>query len=150
MTARRRICYGRTRNGSYDLAESAKAFDAPSKINGNITVRAIRNGKTIILEKENIAAGDILLLSAGDKIPAYFRLLESTALSVDESALTGENIPANKNAKLNIADEKMPLAERANMIYSDTFITDGNAKAIVTAVDNSTEFAFFAMRILNG
>lgn len=90
-------------------------------------MRAIRNGKTIILEKKNIAAGDILLLSAGDKILAYFKLLESTALSVDESALTGENIPANKNAKLNIADEKMPLAERANMIYSDTFITDGHA-----------------------
>ena len=113
-------------------------------------MRAVRKGKTIILEKENIAAGDILLLSAGDKIAADCRLLESTALSVDESALTGESIPANKNAKLNIADEKMPLAERANMIYSGTFIPDGNAKAIVTAVDNSTEFAFFAMRILNG
>lgn len=124
--------------------KSAKAFDALSKINGNITVRAIRNGKTIILEKENIAAGDILLLSAGDKIPADCRLLESTALSVDESALTGESIPANKNAELNIADEKMPLAERANMIYSGTFITDGHAKAIVTAVGNSTEFGKIA------
>ena len=124
--------------------KSAKAFEALSKINGNITVRAIRGGKAITLERHEISVGDILLLSAGDKIPADCRLIESTALTVDESALTGESFPVKKDADFQIADEKTPLAERANMIYSGTFITEGHAKAFVTAVGDSTEFGKIA------
>lgn len=124
--------------------KSAKAFEALSKINSNITVRAIRGGKAITLEREEISVGDILLLSAGDKIPADCRLIESTALTVDESALTGESFPVKKDADFQIADEKTPLAERANMIYSGTFITEGHAKAVVTAVGDSTEFGKIA------
>lgn len=79
--------------------KSAKAFEALSKINGNVIVRAIRDGKTVKLNKDEIATGDILILSAGDKIPADCRLVESTSLRVDESALTGESFPVKKEQR---------------------------------------------------
>lgn len=127
--------------------KSAKAFEALSKINGNVIVRAVRDGKTVKLNKDEIASGDILILSAGDKIPADCRLIESTSLRVDESALTGESFPVKKDSELEIDDEKTPLAERANMIYSGTFITEGHCKAVVCAVGDSTEFGKIASEL---
>lgn len=126
---------------------SAKAFDALSKINSNVIVKAMREGKTVKLNKDEIAVGDILILSAGDKIPADCRLVESTSLRVDESALTGESFPVKKDSEIEIADEKTPLAERANMIYSGTFITEGHCKAIVSSVGDSTEFGKIASEL---
>lgn len=126
---------------------SAKAFDALSKINSNVIVKAVRGGKTVKLNKDEIAVGDILILSAGDKIPADCRLVESTSLRVDESALTGESFPVKKDSEIEIADEKTPLAERANMIYSGTFITEGHCKAIVSSVGDSTEFGKIASEL---
>ena len=126
---------------------SAKAFDALSKINSNVIVKAVREGKTVKLNKDEIAVGDILILSAGDKIPADCRLVESTSLRVDESALTGESFPVKKDSEIEIADEKTPLAERANMIYSGTFITEGHCKAIVSSVGDSTEFGKIASEL---
>ena len=127
--------------------KSAKAFDALSKINSNVIVKAVREGKTVKLNKDEIAVGDILILSAGDKIPADCRLVESTSLRVDESALTGESFPVKKDSELEITDEKTPLAERANMIYSGTFITEGHCKAIVSSVGDSTEFGKIASEL---
>lgn len=126
---------------------SAKAFDALSKINSNVIVKAVREGKIVKLNKDEIAVGDILILSAGDKIPADCRLVESTSLRVDESALTGESFPVKKDSELEITDEKTPLAERANMIYSGTFITEGHCKAIVSSVGDSTEFGKIASEL---
>ena len=126
---------------------SAKAFDALSKINSNVIVKAVRAGKTVKLNKDEIAVGDILILSAGDKIPADCRLVESTSLRVDESALTGESFPVKKDSEIEITDEKTPLAERANMIYSGTFITEGHCKAIVSSVGDSTEFGKIASEL---
>lgn len=126
---------------------SAKAFDALSKINSNVIVKAVREGKTVKLNKDEIAVGDILILSAGDKIPADCRLVESTSLRVDESALTGESFPVKKDSELEITDKKTPLAERANMIYSGTFITEGHCKAIVSSVGDSTEFGKIASEL---
>lgn len=127
--------------------KSAKAFEALSKINENMVVRAIRGGKVVMVEVHNIVAGDILLISAGDKIPADGRLLESTELAVNESALTGESVPSEKNAAAEFDDEKTPLAERANMVYGGTFATDGNAKMIVTAVGDFSEVGKLASEL---
>lgn len=124
--------------------KSAKAFEALSKISENIVVKVIRDGETVMLRQQDIVAGDILILSTGDKIPADGRLLESTGLSADESALTGESVPAQKDASLCITDEKTPLAERGNMLYSGTYVTSGNCKMLVTAVGDSTEFGKIA------
>lgn len=85
-----------------------------------------------------------MLLAAGDKIPADGRLLESMGLAADESALTGESVPAKKDSDIIITDEKTPLAERHNMLYSGNYITGGYCKMVVTAVGDSTEFGKIA------
>lgn len=128
---------------------SAKAFEALSKINADMTVRAVRDGQTVTLQSAHLAVGDVVLLSAGDKVPADGQLLESTALQVDESALTGESFPAKKDSKLVLTDEKTPLAERANMLYSGTFVTEGNGRLLVTAVGDATEFGKIAGELGN-
>lgn len=129
--------------------KSAKAFEALSKISDNTVIKAIRNNTTVLLNQAELVVGDILLLSTGDKIPADGRLLESFGLASDESALTGESVPANKDAGFEIEDEKLPLAERANMLYSGTYITSGHCKMIVTAVGDSTEFGKIANELGN-
>ena len=110
--------------------KSAKAFEALSKISDNMTVKVIRDGKVMMIEQHQLVVGDIVLLATGDKVPADGRLLESTELSANESALTGESMPASKNADAEITDEKTPLAERVNMLYNGTYITGGHCKMI--------------------
>lgn len=126
---------------------SAKAFEALSQISDNTIIKVVREGKTVMLNQEEIVVGDILLLSTGDKIPADGRLLESVGLAADESALTGESLPAKKDASFEIADEKVPLAERANMLYRGNFITDGYCRMVVTAVGDATEFGKIAQEL---
>lgn len=127
--------------------KSAKAFEALTQISSNTSVRVIRDGNLLLLPQEDIVVGDILKLSAGDKIPADGRLLESTGLTADESALTGESVPAKKDAAFRTVDEKTPLAERANMLYSGNYITGGYCRMAVTSVGDSTEFGKIAREL---
>jgi len=124
--------------------KSAKAFEALNRINEDIIVKALRNGNAVTLNQRDVVAGDVLLLSTGDKIPADGRLLESAQLTADESSLTGESVPVKKDAALVITNEKTPLAERFNMLYCGTFITSGYCKLLVTAVGGKTEFGKIA------
>lgn len=130
--------------------KSAKAFEALSRISGNAQVRALRDGNTVLLSQEEVVAGDVLLLSTGDKIPADGRLLESAGLCADESALTGESVPVEKDAGAQILDEKTPLAERRNMLYSGTYVTNGHGKLLVTEVGEQTEFGKIARELGEG
>lgn len=127
--------------------KSAKAFEALSKIGENILVRVMRNGESMLCAQEELVVGDLLLLGTGDKIPADGRLMESVDLSVDESALTGESVPASKNAYRVLSDAGTPLAERENMLYSGNFITNGHGKMLVTAVGDATEFGKIAQAL---
>ena len=123
---------------------SAKAFEALDKIGEDVKVKALRNGNPVMLHKANIVVGDILLLENGDIVPADGRLLESRGLSTDEAALTGESLPVLKDAEIVFTDEKTPLAERRNMLYSGTYVTEGSCKMVVTAVGDKTEFGKIA------
>lgn len=127
--------------------KSAKAFEALSKINEDAMVKVLRNGKPEMLNQKDIVVGDILLLATGDKVPADGRLLESMELLTDESALTGESMPVAKNAETILTAENTPLAERVNMLYSGTYITDGFCKLVVTAVGDKTEFGKIAKEL---
>lgn len=127
--------------------KSAKAFEALSKINEDVLIKTLRDGNPTMLNQKDIVVGDILLLATGDKIPADGRLTESMGLAADESTLTGESIPARKDANCVITDEKTPLAERANMLYSGTYITDGFGRLAVTAVGDRTEFGRIAREL---
>lgn len=128
---------------------SAKAFEALSKIGENTVIKAIRDGKPLMLRQQEIVVGDVLLLTTGDKVPADGRLLESSGLSTDESMLTGESLPAQKDAATCFTDEKTPLAEHSNMLYNGTYITSGTCKMVVTAVGSTTEFGVI-VRSLSG
>lgn len=127
--------------------KSAKAFEALSKISDDTAIKVLRGGDTLMLSQKELVVGDIVLLSTGDKIPADGRLLQSSGLEADESALTGESVPAKKDADYIITDVKTPLAERANMLYSGNYITSGNGKMVVTAVGDSTEFGKIAREL---
>ena len=91
-------------------------------------------------------AGDILLVETGDKLVADARLLESNDLSADESSLTGESLPAAKEADF-VCPRSTPVAERRNMLYSGCFVSSGTGKAVVTAVGNNTEFGQIAKEL---
>ena len=79
-----------------------------------------------MVAQKDIVVGDIVCIETGDKLPADCRLIESTSLLTDESALTGESMPVQKDAELVFDNEKTPVAERANLLYSGCFVVGGS------------------------
>lgn len=123
---------------------SAKAFEALSRMAGDTALRVIRGGEPLLIPQREVVVGDILSVETGNKFPADARLIESSSLTADESALTGESMPARKDAKVVFSDPETPLAERANMLYSGCFAAGGSGRAVVTAVGDATEFGKIA------
>ena len=99
--------------------------------------RVVRDGRERTVESEQLVPGDLVLIEAGEKIPADIRLLRQTELRVDESALTGESVSVSKN------DDVLPaptvVADRRNMVYSSTLVTAGTGAGIVVATGAETE-----------
>ncbi len=126
---------------------SAKAFEALSRLGEDVMVKVLRNGGPVMLNQRHIVVGDVLMLQTGDRVPADGRLLDSMGLAADESALTGESLPAQKDSDLVITDEKTPVAERANMLYTGSYVTSGYGKLLVTAVGDQTEFGQIAQEL---
>ncbi len=91
-----------------------------------------RNGKTIKVKSEELVLGDIVVLEAGDIIPADLRLLESNSLKIEESALTGESVPVEKDASI-VLDENAVLGDRVNMAYMGSIVTYGRGLGVVVA-----------------
>lgn len=126
---------------------SAKAFEELSKIGEDTAIRVIRDGQNVLIPQKDVVVGDIVLVGTGDKLPADGRLIESASLKADESALTGESVPVTKNADIIFENEKTPVAERINTLYSGCFITGGSGKMVVTAVGDNTEFGKIAKEL---
>ncbi len=122
---------------------SERAFSLLNKIYDNVTVKVIRDGETIVVSKEYITVGDIIVLNSGDKIIADGRIIECDDLSVDESALTGESNPSKKQAGAMLSTN-LPLAEQKNLLFSGTFVVTGTAKMVVTAIGDNTEIGKIA------
>lgn len=112
-----------------------------------LKTKVIRNGRLQEILTKNTVPGDILLLEAGDKIPADSRIITASNLETDESALTGESTTVEKSSS--ILKEKTPLAERKNMLYSGSVITKGTAKAIVVETGMKTELGKIANMMQN-
>ena len=123
-----------------DKAE--KALEALKNMSA-LYAKVIRNGKETMVESSNLVPGDIIRLEAGDFIPADARLISSSSLKVEESALTGESVPSEKDAEAEIK-ENSPLGDRTNMVYSGCSVTYGTALAIVTATGMQTEMGKIA------
>lgn len=105
--------------------------------------KVIRNGKPVEIPSPQLTVGDIVLLETGDFVAADIRLLESTNLRSDESALTGESTPVEKDAEIVFEDETS-LADRKNMVYMSTLVTYGKGKGIVTNIGMDTEIGKIA------
>ncbi len=116
--------------------EALKNMSAPH-------ARVIRDGEERIVNASELVVGDIILLEAGDFVPADARLLKSTSLKSEEAALTGESVPSEKDATV-ICKEDAPIGDRTNMVFSGCSITYGTATAVVTAIGMQTEMGKIA------
>lgn len=107
-----------------------------------LLVDVLRDGKAVQLDASSLVPGDIVMLEEGEKIPADCRLITTASLRVDESQLTGESLPVEKQLEP-VADES-ELYERSNMVYQGSFVVGGQAVALVVATGNDTEFGRLA------
>ncbi len=123
-------------------SKAEKALDALKNMSAP-HARVIRNGEEKIINADKLVPGDIILLEAGDFVPADARLIKSTSLKSEESALTGESVPSEKDAFSEVKEDA-PLGDRCNMVYSGCSITYGTATAIVTAIGMDTEMGKIA------
>ena len=128
--------------GVYQEGKAEKALDALKNMSAP-HARVIRAGAEQVIDASLLVPGDIIKIEAGDFIPADARLLSSVSLKSEESALTGESIPSEKDAEA-VVDEKSPLGDRSNMIFSGCSVTYGTAMAVVTATGMDTEMGKIA------
>ena len=126
---------------------SAKAFDELNKIKEGVEIKVVRGGVVQYVPQQELVVGDIVFLETGNKVAADGRLLESVSLTSDESSLTGESAPVEKNAEAVFDKADVPVAERVNMVYSGCFITGGTGKMVVTDVGDNTQFGLIAREI---
>ena len=105
--------------------------------------RVIRDGKEEIISAEKLVPGDIIKLEAGDFVPADARLISSVSLKSEESALTGESVPSEKDANATVKSDA-PIGDRTNMVFSGCSITYGTAIAVVTGTGMNTEMGKIA------
>ena len=128
--------------GVMQESKAEKALDALKNMSAP-HARVLRNGTEQIIDASELVPGDIIHLEAGDFIPADARLLKSAALKSEESALTGESVPSEKDADSEIK-EGAPLGDRSNMVFSGCSVTYGTATAVVTATGMDTEMGKIA------
>ena len=133
--------------GVYQEGKAEKALDALKNLSAP-HARVIRDGEEKIIEAADLVPGDIIRLEAGDFIPADARLLHSVSLKSEESALTGESVPSEKEATAEV-DLKAPLGDRHNMVFSGCSVTYGTATAVVTGTGMDTEMGKIA-NLLDG
>ena len=122
--------------------KAERAMDALKQMAAQTCI-AIRDGVPGRIPASELVTGDVVLLEAGNSIPADLRLLETHAFRIDESALTGESVPVDKSAS-GIHEEKTPLADRLNMAYKGTVVSQGRGKAVVVATGMETEIGKIA------
>ena len=128
--------------GVYQEGKAEKALDALKNMSAP-HARVIRDGEEKIIDASELVPGDIIRLEAGDFVPADARLLHSAGLKSEESALTGESVPSEKDYLAEVKDGA-PLGDRHNMVYSGCSITYGTATAVVTATGMDTEMGKIA------
>lgn len=128
--------------GVMQESKAEKALDALKSLSAP-HARVIRGGEERIVDAAELVPGDIIKVEAGDFIPADARLLQSVSLKSEESALTGESVPSEKDAAAVVAEDA-PLGDRSNMIFSGCSVTYGTAVAVVTATGMKTEMGKIA------
>lgn len=128
--------------GTIQEKKAESSLEALKKLSSPL-VNVIRDGKNKRVKSTELTVGDIVILSEGDVISADMRLIESINLKINESALTGESVPVEKNADITFSSS-LPIGDRINMVYSSTIVAYGRGRAIVTNVGMNTEIGKIA------
>lgn len=113
------------------------------------TSKVLRDGKVVTLKSDELVPGDVVLLEAGDAVPADGRIIEAASLKIEEAALTGESVPANKITDLlQLGGEKdVPLGDRKNMAYMGSTVVYGRGKVVITGTGMNTEMGKIAQAL---
>ena len=131
--------------GVYQESKAEKAIEALQEMTA-ATSKVIRGGKQVSLKSEELVPGDVVVLEAGDAVPADGRILESASLKIEEAALTGESVPVNKVVSaLGLDDGKdVPLGDRKNMAYMGSTVVYGRGRVLITGTGMDTEMGKIA------
>lgn len=131
--------------GVVQESKAEKAIAALQEI-AAATSKVIRNGHQVTIRSEELVPGDIVVLEAGDSVPADARILECASMKVEEAALTGESVPVTKTSEalISIDGKDIPLGDRKNMVYMGSIVVYGRGKAVVTGTGMNSEMGKIA------
>lgn len=135
--------------GVVQEGKAEKAIEALQKMSSPFT-KVRRNGQVMQVKSDEIVPGDVILLEAGDSIPADMRIIEASSFKIEEASLTGESVPSEKTDLVIPANDKdIPLGDRVNMAYMGTNVVYGRGEGVVVATGMSTEMGKIANIISN-
>lgn len=117
--------------------KAEKSLEALQKLSTHVA-KVMRNGKLVVLPSKELVPGDVVILETGDYVPADLRLIDAINLKIQESALTGESVPVEKDAQT-IKEEKTGVGDRLNIAFSSSLVTYGRGKGIVIETGMNTE-----------
>ncbi len=131
--------------GVYQESKAEKAIEALQEI-AAATSKVIRDGKLTDIKSEELVIGDIVVLEAGDSVPADCRIISCASMKIEEAALTGESVPVNKTADVidPLGSDDVPLGDRKNMCYMGSNVVYGHGRAVVVATGMDTEMGKIA------
>lgn len=132
--------------GVYQESKAEKAIEALQQLSA-ATSKVLRNGRIVTVHSEDLVVGDVVLLEAGDAVPADARILESASMQVEEAALTGESVPVTKFIdiiNLSNSQKDVPLGDRKNMVYMGGTVVYGRGTVVVTDTGMATEMGKIA------
>lgn len=136
--------------GVYQENKAEKALEALQEM-ASATSKVLRDGKISIVKSEDLVVGDVVVLEAGDAVPADGRIIESNSMKIEEAALTGESVPVDKFIDiLYLRDSSdVPLGDRKNMVYMGSTVVYGRGLAVITATAMDTEMGKIANALEN-
>ncbi|MDD5714205.1 MAG: HAD-IC family P-type ATPase, partial [Bacteroidales bacterium] len=123
--------------GTFQEKKAASSLEALNRMSSPRS-KVLRSGQVSVIDSSALVPGDIVVLDTGDIIPADIRLTEAVNLKIQESALTGESVPSEKNQAV-LEGSGIPLGDRVNMAFSTGVVTYGRGKGIVVATGMQTE-----------
>ena len=134
--------------GVYQESKAEKAIEALNEMAASMT-KVLRDGNIVQIKSEDLVVGDIVVLEAGDAIPADGRIISSASLKIEEAALTGESVPVNKTDEIIAVSEgkEVALGDRRNMVYMGSTVVYGRGEAVLTACGMNTEMGKIATAI---
>ena len=135
--------------GVYQESKAEKAIEALQDMTA-ATCKVVRAGVQKTVRSDELVPGDVVVLEAGDAVPADGRIIENASLKIEEAALTGESVPVNKVLKvLEGGGEEVPLGDRKNMVYMGSTVVFGRGAAVITGTGMDTEMGKIASVLAN-